>query len=96
MPIGTRSSISMNSATNPMTATASVTHRLLSLDRLADRVVGHQFGMENQPIGAHRDQQHGGDDRRSRRSQIIGQTGMAQVEGLTLSARVSRTLSNSV
>ena len=60
MPTGTRSSISANSATKPMMATASVL--MLSFDRLDFVLHGrvhHVVGMEDQPIGANRDQQHG-------------------------------------
>src|SRR5688572_9084389 len=59
MPIGTRSSISTNRTTNPMTATRSGLMR--SLDRPDRRIAAEEFGMEDQPVSAHGDQQHGGD-----------------------------------
>src|SRR5580692_11729591 len=59
MPTGTRNSISANSATKPVMATASVLMPR-SLRGLEFRVV-HVFGMEDQPIGADRNQKHRGD-----------------------------------
>src|SRR3984957_13706598 len=85
MPTGTRSSISPNSATKPRIATASVLNcaslGYASFDRLYLVLAAKLFGMENQPIGAHRDQEHGrrvadpGDEekRPHRQPQIVGQ-----------------------
>src|SRR6516162_5690253 len=59
MPTGTRNSISTNSATNPRTATASLV--IASLDRL-DLILGAEFvRLEDQPVSANGDQQHGRD-----------------------------------
>src|SRR5581483_10858211 len=58
MPTGTRKSISANSATNPMTATASVLMPR-SLRGLQLGIV-HLLGMEDQAVSADRDQQHRG------------------------------------
>src|SRR3954469_8033138 len=60
MPTGTRNSISANSATKPMMATASVLMVRRSFDRLDLVLAAHQLGPEDQPVGANRDQQHGG------------------------------------
>src|SRR6478672_4621540 len=59
MPTGTRSSISTNSATKPRMATASVLTRA-SFDRLDLILAAEQLGMEDEPVGAHGDQQHRG------------------------------------
>src|SRR5579883_1429255 len=56
MPTGTRNSISANSATNPIPATASVLMPRL-LRRLQPRVM-YLVGMEDQAVSADRDQQH--------------------------------------
>src|SRR5258708_7438713 len=60
MPTGTRSSISTNSTTKPMMATASVLMIRRSFDRLDLVLAAHELGPEDQPVGAHRNQQHGG------------------------------------
>src|SRR5215213_8465774 len=65
MPTGTRSSISTNSTTKPMMATASVLNSKLmpraSFDQLdLELPARHQLRAEDQPVGADRDQQHGG------------------------------------
>src|SRR5471030_3402595 len=80
MPTGTRSSISPNSATNPMMATASVLIAAASFDGLLDGGLGDQLGMEDQPVGADRDEQHrrdvaapgDGEERPVRQMEIIG------------------------
>src|SRR3954452_12661876 len=59
MPTGTRSIMSTNSTTKPMTATASVLMKR-SLDGLGERRrLRHQLRMEDQAPGPDRDQEHG-------------------------------------
>src|SRR5580692_8261529 len=80
MPTGTRSSISAKSTMKPRTATASALIATRSFDGL-DRIARHEFGMEDQTPGAHRDQKHGrhvpgpgdGEERPGRQMQIVGQ-----------------------
>src|SRR5262249_26751042 len=60
MPTGTRSSISTNSTMKPMIATASELMGV-SLDRLDLIGAGDAFGMEDEAIGAHRDEKYGRD-----------------------------------
>ena len=80
MPTGTRSSISANSETKPRMATASVLIPLLHSTGLI-LVFVHQLRLEDQPVGAHGDQQHGGDvarpghreERPGRQPQIEGE-----------------------
>src|SRR5271169_742155 len=66
MPTGTRSSISANKATKPMIATASVlkckcaSSDYASFDRFDLVLAAQEVRVENEAIGAHRDQQHRG------------------------------------
>src|SRR5690242_18500905 len=61
MPTGTRSSIRPNSATKPRTAAASELIASASFERLGDRPEGQLLGMEDEPPGAHGDEDDGGD-----------------------------------
>src|SRR5262245_53066739 len=62
MPTGTSSSITVNRTPSPMTATTSVLIAFASLDRPCHvGGAGHPLRLKDQPIRAHRDQQHGGD-----------------------------------
>src|SRR5258708_3524695 len=81
MPTGTRSSMRMNKATKPRTAMTSVLIAACSLDRLLVVGFAHQLGMEDQPVGAHGDQDHRrnvaepghGKKRPDRQVEIVGQ-----------------------
>src|SRR5215472_18189008 len=65
MPTGTRNSISVNSTAKPSIATVSVLNGVscacVLFDRLDLVLTAEKLGMEDQPIGAHGDQQDGGD-----------------------------------
>src|SRR5437016_8365152 len=58
MPTGTRSSISTNRITNPRMAMASELIAMISFDRPGHGLPAEQFRMEDQPIGAQRNQEH--------------------------------------
>src|SRR5262245_36633294 len=63
MPTGTRSSISTNRTTNPTTARRSLSMPLLDGPRGGGslRRLVHRLRPEDQAIGPHHDQHHGGD-----------------------------------
>src|SRR5690348_132448 len=61
MPTGTRSSIRENSATKPSAAAASELIASASFERLGDRVGHKLFGVNNEPPGAHGDEDDGRD-----------------------------------